>query len=92
MLTKADVMLKLSEKTELTKKNAETVYVALTEIIRDELANGNDFQINGFGTFKVSERAARKGRNPKTGAEIQIAASKVVSFKPSSKLKEAVNK
>ena len=75
----------------LTKGQANEAYDALFDYISDVLADGDRVQIPGFGSFSISERAAREGRNPATGESIKIAASKVVRFKPSKGLKDAVN-
>ncbi len=64
---------------------------ATTEAIKGALAKGESIQLIGFGTFSISERSARTGRNPQTGKEIQIAAKKVAKFKPGKALDEAVN-
>ena len=69
-----------------------TAFDAVIDCIADYLKKGDRVQIGGFGSFSVSERAARKGRNPATGASITIAASKNVRFKAASTLKDAVNK
>jgi DNA-binding protein HU-beta len=63
---------------------------AILDVIQDELAAGNKLTLTGFGTFSVSERKARTGRNPRTGEEIKIPACKVAQFKPGKVLKEAV--
>lgn len=82
----------LAEKTGSTKIAAEQNVAALIEIIGETLAKGDSLALVGFGTFEVRERAARVGRNPKTGAELKIAASKVPAFKPGATLKATVNK
>ncbi|MDO8350064.1 MAG: HU family DNA-binding protein [Gallionella sp.] len=82
----------LAGKTGSTKIAAEQNIAALIEIIGETLAQGDSLALVGFGTFEVRERAARVGRNPKTGAELKIAASKVPAFKPGATLKAAVNK
>ncbi|MDP1594737.1 MAG: HU family DNA-binding protein [Gallionella sp.] len=82
----------LAEKTGSTKIAAEHNVAALIEIIGETLAKGDSLALVGFGTFEVRERAARVGRNPKTGAELKIAASKVPAFKPGATLKATVNK
>ncbi|MFP7416939.1 HU family DNA-binding protein, partial [Priestia filamentosa] len=75
---------------ELTKQDAAKAVDALFKIISDTLSKEEKIQLIGFGTFEVRERAARTGRNPQTGEEMQIAASKVPAFKPGKELKEAV--
>ncbi len=82
----------LAAKTGSTKTVAEQNIAALIEVIGETLAKGENIALVGFGTFEVRGRAARTGRNPKTGAELKIAASKVPAFKPGATLKAAVNK
>ncbi len=91
-MKKAEMIEALANQTGLTKVDVEKVFGATFDLIKSELANGNNVAVAGFGTFKVSERAARSGRNPQTGETIQIAASKVVGFKAGKDLKETVNK
>jgi DNA-binding protein HU-beta len=81
----------LANKTGSTKIVAEHNLAALIEVIGETLAAGDSVALVGFGTFEVRERAARTGRNPKTGAELKIAASKTPAFKPGATLKAAVN-
>ena len=83
-------MKAVSTQAELTQKDAAKVVDALFETISNTLAKEEKIQLVGFGTFEVRDRAARKGRNPQTGEEIDIAASKVPAFKPGKELKEAV--
>ena len=90
MANKAQLIEKVAEKTGLTKKDPTTAVDAVFGSIQDFLANGEKVQLIGFGNFEVRNRAARKGRNPQTGAEIQIPASKVPAFKPGKALKDAV--
>lgn len=75
----------------MTQAAADKVVNAVLDAIGAELAKGEKVSFPGFGTFEVRERAARMGRNPQTGAEIQIAASKAPAFKAGSKLKERVS-
>lgn len=89
-MNKSELVNAVSTQAELTKKDAAKAVDALFETISSTLANEEKIQIIGFGTFEVRERAARTGRNPQTGQEIQIAASKVPAFKPGKELKEAV--
>lgn len=91
MMNKADLVAKVAEATELTKKDAAKAVEATLEAISEALANDDKVQLIGFGNFEVRERAARKGRNPQTGVEIEIPASKVPAFKPGKALKDAVN-
>jgi DNA-binding protein HU-beta len=89
-MNKSELVNAVSAQAELSKKDAAKAVDALFESISTALANGEKIQLVGFGTFEVRERAARTGRNPQTGDEIQIAASKVPAFKPGKELKEAV--
>jgi DNA-binding protein HU-beta len=81
----------LAGKTGSTKADADKNIAALLEIISETLGKGENLALVGFGTFEVRERAARTGRNPATGAELKIAASKTPAFKPGATLKAAVN-
>lgn len=81
----------LSAKTDSTKADAERNIAALIEIITGTLKKGDSISLVGFGSFEVRKRAARVGRNPKTGAELKIKASKVPAFKAGATLKAAVN-
>lgn len=90
MANKAELIDNVSAATDLTKKDATAAVEAVFESITDTLAKGEKVQVIGFGNFEVRERAARKGRNPQTGEEIQIPASKVPAFKAGKALKEAV--
>ena len=81
----------LAGKTGSTKADADKNIAALLEIISETLGKGENLALVGFGTFEVRERAARTGRNPATGAELNIAASKTPAFKPGATLKAAVN-
>ena len=88
---KADMIAAIAENTGVTKADAEKVFNATFELFKDELSNGNKVSVAGFGTFKISERAAREGRNPQTGETIHIKASKSVSFKAGTELKSKLN-
>lgn len=90
-MNKTELVAAISEKTELTKKDSEKALKALIDIVAEELKKGEKVQLVGFGTFEVSERAARTGKNPQTGAEIKIAACKAPKFKAGKALKDAVN-
>ncbi|MDN6043372.1 MAG: HU family DNA-binding protein [Lactobacillus sp.] len=90
MANKAELVSEIASKTTLTKKDIAATVDALFESIQDDLAKGEKVQLIGFGTFEVRQRAARKGRNPQTGAEIEIPASEVPAFKPGKALKDAV--
>ena len=82
----------VAEKTDLPKTKAQEVVEAMLGTIKTTLEKGDDVKLVGFGTFSVSQRAATTGRNPRTGEEIKIAASKQPKFKAGKELKEAVNK
>jgi DNA-binding protein HU-beta len=90
MANKAELIDKVAAATDLTKKDATAAVEAVFDSITETLANGEKVQVIGFGNFEVRDRAARKGRNPQTGEEIQIPASKVPAFKAGKALKEAV--
>ena len=90
-MNKTELVAAMAERTELTKKEAEKALKAFTDIVAEELTKGEKIQLVGFGTFEVSERAAREGRNPMTGETIQIAASKTPKFKAGKALKDQVN-
>lgn len=89
-MNKSELISAVAEKSELSKKDATTAVEAVFDSITSALKNGDKVQLIGFGNFEVRERAARKGRNPQTGEEIEIAASKVPAFSPGKNLKEAV--
>ena len=91
-MNKAELIAKIAEESKLTKKAAETALDAFVTSVEEALKNGEKVQLVGFGTFEVRERAARKGRNPQTKAEIKIPASKAPVFKARKALKELVNK
>ncbi|MBG0776460.1 MAG: HU family DNA-binding protein [Desulfovibrionaceae bacterium] len=89
-MTKADLVVKIADKANLTKANAERALNAFLEAVEATLVKEGKLTLTGFGTFLVETRKERKGRNPRTGAEITIPASKVVKFRPGKLLKEAV--
>jgi nucleoid DNA-binding protein len=88
---KTDIVVAVANKLELSANKADLAVSAFIEQITNALSRGETVSLLGFGSFNVSERAARTGRNPQTGAVIQIAASKNVTFKPGKALKDAVN-
>ena len=90
-MNKTELVAAMAERTELTKKEAEKALKAFTDIVAEELTKGEKIQLVGFGTFEVSERAAREGRNPKTGEKMPIAASKTPKFKAGKALKDQIN-
>ncbi len=81
----------VAAKAQITKKEAAAAVSAVLDVIAAELAAGGDVKITGFGSFEVKERAARTGRNPKTGEAVEIPASKYVAFSAGSTLKDKVN-
>jgi DNA-binding protein HU-beta len=89
-MNKTELINAVAESAELSKKDATKAVDAVFDSIQNALANGDKVQLIGFGNFEVRERAARKGRNPQTGEEIEISASKVPAFKPGKALKDAV--
>ena len=90
-MNKSELVAAIAEKAELSKKDAENALKAFTDVVADELKKGEKIQLVGFGTFEVSERAARTGRNPQTGDEMKIPASKAPKFKAGKALKDLVN-
>ena len=91
-MNKTQLIDVVATKTDLTKKDAEKAVNAMTDAIVEALVAGDKVQLIGFGTYEVKERAARDGRNPKTGETIKIAASKAPVFTAGKALKDAVNK
>ena len=90
-MNKSDLVAAIADGSGLTKADAARALSATTDAISSALASGDNVAITGFGSFLVRQRAARTGRNPQTGATIQIAASKVPAFKAGKLLKESVN-
>ena len=90
-MNKTELITAVAAKTELTKKDTEKVLKAFTDVVAEELKKGEKVQLVGFGTFEVSERAAREGRNPQTGKTMTIAACKAPKFKAGKALKDAIN-
>ena len=90
-MTKKELAQALAGKTDMSASAAEDVLNTALELVSDSLAKGEDVKLAGFGNFETRERAARTGRNPQTGEEIQIAASTSVGFKAATQLKRAVN-
>jgi DNA-binding protein HU-beta len=91
IMNKNELIANVADMYEKPKTEVKEVLDGLLETVKDALEEGEKVELFGFGNFTISERAARKGRNPQTGDEIQIAASKVVKFKPAKALKDAVN-
>ena len=90
-MNKTELVAAIAEQAGISKKDAEKALKAFTDVVADELKKGGKVQLVGFGTFEVSERAAREGRNPQTGKAITIQASKAPKFKAGKALKDMVN-
>lgn len=89
-MNKTELIAAMADKAEISKKDAEKALTAFTNVVADALTNGDKVQLVGFGTFEVTKRAERQGRNPATGDTITIPASKSPKFKAGKSLKEAV--
>ena len=89
-MTKAELIANISKEAKITKASAEKALNSFTSNVTKALKKGDKLTLTGFGTFMVAKRKARSGRNPRTGKEIKIAATKVAKFKPGNKLKETV--
>ena len=90
-MNKTELVAAIAEKTDLPKNDAEKALKAFTDVVAEELKKGEKIQLVGFGTFEVSERAARTGRNPQSGEEMKIPASKAPKFKAGKALKDMIN-
>ena len=90
-MNKTELVVAVAEQAGLSNKDAEAAVKAFTDVVAEALKAGDKIQLVGFGTFEVSERAARTGRNPQTGAEMTIAASKAPKFKAGKALKDSLN-
>ena len=90
-MNKTELVAAMAKETNLSKKDIEAVLKSFTDVVASELKKGGKIQLVGFGTFEVSERAAREGRNPRTGETMTIAASKAPKFKAGKALKDLVN-
>ena len=89
-MNKAELIVALAQKAELSKKDAEKALSAFVEVVTEQLKAGEKVQLVGFGTFESKERPARSARNPRTGEEITIPASKIAKFTPGKGLKDAI--
>ena len=89
-MNKTELVAAIAEKAELSKKDSEKALKFFIDVVTEELKKGDKVQLVGFGTFEVSERAAREGRNPQTGKTMKIAACKAPKFKAGKALKDAV--
>ncbi|HBB3210461.1 TPA: HU family DNA-binding protein [Escherichia coli] len=90
-MNKSELIMKVAEDADISKAKAEAAVNALINSVTEELKSGGTVALTGFGTFQVKERAARTGRNPQTGENIQIAAAKIPGFKAGKGLKDSVN-
>ena len=90
-MNKTELIAAIADQAEISKKDAEKALAAFTGVVTKELKKGEKVQLVGFGTFEVSERKAREGRNPQSGAAMKIPASKAPKFKAGKALKDAVN-
>lgn len=90
-MNKTELVAAVAEKAEVSKKDTEKALKAFVDVVTEELKKGEKVQLVGFGTFEVSERAAREGRNPQTGKTMKIAACKAPKFKAGKALKDAIN-
>ena len=90
-MNKTEFIAAVAEKAEISKKDSEKALKAFVYVVAEQLKAGDKVQLVGFGTFEVSERAAREGRNPQTGETMTIAACKAPKFKAGKALKDAIN-
>lgn len=90
-MNKTELIAAIANQTELSKKDAEAALKAFIDVVSEELKKGEKVQLVGFGTFEVSERAEREGRNPSTGETMTIKASKSPKFKAGKALKDMIN-
>ena len=90
-MNKTELIAAVAEQAEISKKDSEKALKAFVDVVTEQLKKGDKVQLVGFGTFEVSERAAREGRNPQTGKTMKIAACKAPKFKAGKALKDAIN-
>ncbi len=90
-MNKTELIAAVAEKAEISKKDSEKALKAFIDVVTEQLKNDDKVQLVGFGTFEVSKRAAREGRNPQTGKTMKIAACKAPKFKAGKALKDAIN-
>jgi integration host factor subunit beta len=90
-MTKADLVEEVSRVTELTRKDSEVIVDTLFDSVIKALRTGDKLEVRGFGSFRVRQRNARVGRNPKTGEKVEVPAKRVPYFKPSKELKDLIN-
>ncbi len=91
-MTKADIVEKIHATTDLSKKDSAVMMESFFAIMKESLEAGESIKVSGFGNFEVKQKDARRGRNPQTGEAITIEARKILTFKPSTVLKDAINK
>ena len=90
-MNKTELVAAVAEQADISKKDAEKALKAFVDVVTEEMKKGEKVQLVGFGTFEVSERAAREGRNPQTGKTMKIEACKAPKFKAGKALKDAIN-
>ena len=90
-MNKTELVAAVAEQADISKKDAEKVLKAFVDVVTEEMKKGEKVQLVGFGTFEVSERPEREGRNPQTGETMKIAASKAPKFKAGKALKDIIN-
>lgn len=90
-MNKTELIAAIAERAEISKKDSEKALKAFIDVVTEQLKNDDKVQLVGFGTFEVSKRAAREGRNPQTGKTMKIAACKAPKFKAGKALKDAIN-
>ncbi len=90
-MTKAELVEEVSKASELTKKHSEVIVNTVFHSIIGALKQGEKIELRGFGSFRIRQRGSRKGRNPKTGEQVDVPAQKIPYFKPGKELKELIN-
>ena len=90
-MTKADIVETVHGRTGFSKKESSEAVEIILEILKENLEKGEKVKLSGFGNFVIRSKEVRKGRNPKTGEEMEITARRVMTFKPSQKLKDVIN-
>ena len=90
-MTKADLIEEVSRVVEMTRKESEVIVEAIFDSVVQSLTDGDKIEIRGFGSFRTRQRQSRVGRNPKTGARVEVPAKRIPYFKPSKELKDLVN-
>jgi len=90
-MTRADIVDEVAENTDLTKEEAEVLVEAFLECLADALKSGESVELRGFGSFRFRERNPRLGRNPKTGAPVEVPAKRILYFKPAKALRKLIN-